>query len=104
MARKNIDAFLPKEGPRVDFIVTNIARCGAMLREYDQLLRDDPQYSSRAKDFSARVRDISEKLVKLPLPAARKPLNITVPYHDACHLAHAQKVVNPPRELLARIA
>ena len=104
MAKRNIDAFCPKEGPGVDFIVTNIAGCGAMLREYDHLLRDDPLYAQRAREFSSRVRDISEMLVQLPLPPARLPINQTATYHGACHLAHAQKVVSAPRQLLSRIA
>jgi len=74
-----------------------------MLREYDFLLRDDPQYKERAKEFSKRLRDISEVLLELGLPTMRHPVNETITYHDACHLAHAQKVVNPPRQLLAQI-
>jgi glycolate oxidase iron-sulfur subunit len=102
-ARQNIDAFLPEDGPHVDFIATNIAGCGAMLREYDHLLRDDPRYASRAKDFAARVRDISEVLLMLGLPAMKHAVNATATYHDACHLAHAQKVTAAPRKLLAQV-
>jgi glycolate oxidase iron-sulfur subunit len=103
MARRNIDAFLPANGPAVDFITTTIAGCGAMLREYDFLLRDDPAYAERARAFVAKVRDVSEVLVELGLPPLRHPVNETVTYHDACHLAHAQKVSAQPRKLLAQI-
>lgn len=103
LARQNIDAFLPARGEPVDRIVTTIAGCGAMLREYDVLLRDDPAYRDRARDFVARVRDISELLLELDLPAPRHPIELTATYHDACHLAHAQRVTDPPRQLLARI-
>jgi glycolate oxidase iron-sulfur subunit len=102
-ARRNIDVFLPKNGPAVDFIATNIAGCGAMLREYDLLLRDDPQYAQRAKEFAARVRDISEMLLMLDLPPMPIRINQTATYHDACHLAHAQKVMAAPRKLLSKI-
>jgi len=103
-ARRNIDTFLPKDGPVVDFIATNIAGCGAMLREYDVLLRDDPAYAARAKEFVRRVRDISEVLLDLGLDRKiEHPVRETVTYHDACHLAHAQKVTAPPRALLAAI-
>ena len=102
-ARRNIDAFCPESGPAVDFIATNIAGCGAMLREYDLLLRDDPRYAARAKDFAARVRDISEVLLTLDLPEMKHAVDQTATYHDACHLAHAQKVTAAPRKLLARI-
>jgi glycolate oxidase iron-sulfur subunit len=102
-ARRNIDAFLPKNGPGVDFIATTIAGCGAMLRDYDVLLRDDPQYAERAKAFSSKVRDVTEVLLDLGLPERKHPVNETVTYHDACHLAHAQKVTAAPRKLLASI-
>jgi len=103
-ARRNIDAFLPENGPAVDYIATNIAGCGAMLREYDVLLRDDPKYAVRAKEFSRRVRDISEVLVALDVQKkVRHAVAETVTYHDACHLAHAQKVTAAPRALLAAI-
>jgi glycolate oxidase iron-sulfur subunit len=104
-ARRNIDAFVPKDGPAVDFITTTISGCGAMLREYDYLLRDDPDYADRARIFASKVRDISEVLLDLGLTRLLKhPVNETVTYHDACHLAHAQRVTAPPRQLLAAIA
>ena len=102
-AKRNIDAALPKDGPQADRIVSTIAGCGAMLKDYDHLLRDDPEYAERAKAFVARVRDVSEVLAELGLPEMRHPVNVTVTYHDACHLAHAQKVTAAPRKLLAAI-
>ncbi len=115
LARRNIDAFSrpwhssatatpgrePTELP--EMIVTNIAGCGAMLREYDVLLRDDPHNAERAKDFVARVRDVSEALLELGPPEMRHAVDATVTYHDACHLAHGQRVTAPPRALLAMI-
>jgi glycolate oxidase iron-sulfur subunit len=102
-ARQNIDAFLAEGGPAVDFIATNIAGCGAMLRDYDHLLRDDAKYAKRAKEFARRVRDISEVLVELGLPEMKHRVETTATYHDACHLAHAQKVTAAPRKLLAQV-
>ena len=74
-----------------------------MLREYDHLLRDDPQYASRAKEFSKRVRDISEVLAELGLPEMKHAVPVAATYHDACHLAHAQKVTSVPRKLLESV-
>ncbi|HEY7119290.1 MAG TPA: heterodisulfide reductase-related iron-sulfur binding cluster, partial [Tepidisphaeraceae bacterium] len=102
-AKRNIDAVLPKDGPGVDRIATTIAGCGAMLRDYDHLLRDDPEYAGRAKEFASRLRDVSEVLMELGLPEMKHPVNLAVTYHDACHLAHAQKVTAAPRKLLAAI-
>jgi glycolate oxidase iron-sulfur subunit len=103
LAGRNIDAFCPVDGPKPRYIVTNIAGCGAMLREYDLLLRDDPAYAARAKDFTSRVRDVSEVLLEIGLPTLKHPIDATATYHDACHLAHAQKVVSPPRQLLLKV-
>jgi glycolate oxidase iron-sulfur subunit len=104
-ARANIDAFLPEGSskPQVDYVVTDIAGCGAMLRDYATLLRDDPKYAERAKVFASKVRDISEVLVSLGLPELKHQVDETVTYHDACHLAHAQKVTAAPRKLLGQI-
>jgi len=101
MARQNIDAFFAAGEP--DFITSTIAGCGAMIREYDLLLRDDPVYADRAKRFVAKVRDVSEVLLQLGLPDLPHAVNETVTVHDACHLIHAQKVSAAPRLLLARV-
>ncbi|MCX5659354.1 MAG: heterodisulfide reductase-related iron-sulfur binding cluster [Planctomycetota bacterium] len=104
-AKANIDALFPNgtDKPIADYIVNNIAGCGAMLRDYAHLLRDDPAYAAKAKAFTARVRDISEILVEFkPTPPTRE-MSRTVTYHDACHLAHAQKVTAPPRQMLSWI-
>jgi glycolate oxidase iron-sulfur subunit len=103
LARRNIDLFLPRRGRQVDFIVTHIAGCGASLKEYDWLLRDDPKYAERARDFSGRVADVTQLLDSLELPAFAHPVKKIVAYHDACHLAHAQKLTAEARRLLAKI-
>ena len=110
-ARANIEVFCPPAAPQgspqangpVDHIVNNIAGCGAMLKDYAHLLRDDPAYADRAKAMAQRVRDISELLVELDPPRPAHPIKVTATYHDACHLAHAQKVTDPPRKMLGWI-
>jgi glycolate oxidase iron-sulfur subunit len=73
------------------------------MKEYAELLGDDPAYAERARAFADRVRDVSEVLDELGPVAPRHPLQVTVAYHDACHLAHAQGVREQPRELLRSI-
>jgi len=99
-ARGVIDAF---EGTGIEYFVVNSAGCGSCLKEYGILLRDDPAYAERAAAFAAKVRDLSEVLVELGPVAERHPLPVTVAYHDACHLAHAQGVRAQPRQLLGGI-
>jgi glycolate oxidase iron-sulfur subunit len=104
-ARELIDAFTdPRTGtPGIDYFVVNAAGCGSSLKEYGELLRDDPAYAERAAAFAATVRDLSEVLVELGPVAERHSLPVTVAYHDACHLAHAQGVRAQPRQLLRGI-
>ena len=100
-ARRTIDVF---EGAGVERIAVNAAGCGSSMKEYGQLLADDPAWAQRARAFSARVRDVSEIVCELGPPRApRHPLVLRVAYHDACHLAHAQGVRQPPRDLLRSI-
>jgi glycolate oxidase iron-sulfur subunit len=88
----------------IDYIVVNAAGCGSSMKEYGQLLADDPAWAERARAFSARVRDVTELVAALGAPrATRHPLNLRVVYQDACHLAHAQGIRQPPRDLLRSI-
>lgn len=103
LARQNVDAMLPDSGKEVDYVCTTIAGCGAMLRELDLLLRDDPKYAEKSKRFASKVRDISEVIAELGLPEKLYAVDATVTYHDACHLAHAQRVMGAPRTLLAKV-
>jgi glycolate oxidase iron-sulfur subunit len=100
MARQNIDAFL---AAAVDAIVVNAAGCGAAMKEYDYLLRDDAAYAEKAKRFSALVKDAGEFLAALGLVGKLAPVNLAVTYQDPCHLAHGQKIRSQPRQLLQAI-
>ncbi|MBI4670113.1 MAG: 4Fe-4S dicluster domain-containing protein [Chloroflexi bacterium] len=114
MAKKNIDLFLQEKW---DAIVINAAGCGAQLKDYPELFRDDPAYFHKAEKFSKRVKDVSELLYDSPLLSAEglgvrgnavmdKPALKTktrVTYQDACHLAHAQKIRVQPRAILKQI-
>jgi glycolate dehydrogenase iron-sulfur subunit len=99
-ARQAIETF---ERAGVDAIVVNVAGCGSAMKEYGDLLADDPAWSERAAALAGRVRDLSEFLAGLGPVAERHPLDATVAYHPACHLAHAQRITAQPRELLTAI-
>ena len=102
MARRFIDAF-DTEAADVDTIVINSAGCGSSLKEYGHLLRDDPRYAARAQALSDKCQDIAELLSELEPRAPRHPVPLSVAYHDACHLQHAQGVTAEPRRVLATI-
>lgn len=99
LARRNIVAF---EAHPFAAIAINSAGCGAMVKQYGHLLHDDPAWSVRARAVSERARDVSELL------AARGPvqggaLAFRVTHDPPCHQMHAQRVVQPPRAVLAAI-
>jgi len=99
-ARALIDSF---ESTGVERVVVNAAGCGSTMKEYADLLAGDLAYADRARAFQDKVRDVTEILAELGPVAPRHPLEVTVAYHDACHLAHAQGVRSQPRELLGAI-
>ena len=99
-ARRMIDTFT---AAGVDHVVVNSAGCGSTMKEYADLLADDPAHAGRAQAFASRVRDVTELIAEAGPVAARHPVPVTVAYHDACHLAHAQGVRAQPRALLAGI-
>jgi glycolate oxidase iron-sulfur subunit len=99
-ARRTIAAF---EAAGVDTVVVNAAGCGSSMKQYGDLLRDDPAWAERAARFAAKVRDATEFLAELGPAAERHPLPLAVAYHDACHLAHAQGIRQPPRDLLGAV-
>jgi glycolate oxidase iron-sulfur subunit len=66
-------------------------------------LKNDPNYSERAVIFSEKVKDFSEFLFDKKPENGYNNINIRATYHDACHLAHSQKVLFEPRELLKSI-
>ena len=99
-ARRLIDAF---EAAGVDHIVINAAGCGSAMKSYGELLRDDPAYADRARAFASKCVDVSELLADLEPRATRHPVPMRVAYHDACHLQHAQRVRQPPRDVLRTI-
>ncbi len=81
----------------LDVVVVNAAGCGSAMKEYGHWMSGE----AAVETFAAKIRDVSEVLVDADLPLG--PLNLTVAYHDACHLAHGQRIRAEPRRLLGRI-
>jgi glycolate oxidase iron-sulfur subunit len=93
---------------KLDYIILNSAGCGAFMKEYGHLFADDPEWASTASELSQKCLDLTQFLAHYGYrptttlaAAAGRPLRVT--YHDACHLAHTQKVIQEPRSLLASV-
>lgn len=100
LARQNIAAFEPLG---LDAILVNAAGCGAHLKNYGHLLREDRAWHARAEAFAGKVQDVTEFLARRPLAGPLGPLPMRVTYHDPCHLCHGQRVRAQPRALIRAI-
>ena len=108
LARRNIDAFLangadPSTGSGQRYVVTNSAGCGSAMKEYADLLAADPAYADKASRFAAMVKDVTELLAEIGFEAPAGRVEARVTYQDSCHLVHAQRIREPPRQLLRAI-
>jgi glycolate oxidase iron-sulfur subunit len=104
LAEQNRSAFDPDS---VDAIIVNVAGCGSMLKDYghiaEELQPQDAALADRLRPFASKVRDISEFLASLGPVAPQRAVPLKATYHDACHLAHAQRVREQPRSLLSLV-
>lgn len=98
-ARLTISRFEPLE---LDAVIINAAGCGSTLKEYGHLLQHDPAWAERADRFARKAMDLTQCLASSTL--ALKPSTLPTTYHDACHLAHPQKITQAPRELIKAVA
>jgi len=100
-ALKNLAAFEPRH---FDAIITNAAGCGAQLKEYHHLFPDETNGGEQDWiGFENKVIDILEFLSRFPelleSLSWREDQDIVL-YDAPCHLMHAQKVDENPRQLL----
>ena len=102
-ARADIDAWTREiEGEGLEAIVVTASGCGATIKDYGYMLRDDPLYADKARRVAALARDISEIAGGLGLDFAA-PRRLVVAYHAACSLQHGQKILDAPKALLRRV-
>jgi glycolate oxidase iron-sulfur subunit len=111
-ARRNIDAWWPAIEAGAEAIVLTASGCGAFVKEYGDLLRDDPEYAGRAERVSELARDLIEVLAAEPLDALR-PLDTAekdrarnagrIAVHCPCTLQHAQKLGGAVEDMLRRL-
>ena len=100
LARRNIDAF---GGAGIDAVIVNAAGCGAAMKEYGRLLRDDIEWAERAEQFGASIQDVVEFVAAQDFEAGLGVVDRDVTLQDACHLAHAQGIREAPRAILGAI-
>jgi glycolate oxidase iron-sulfur subunit len=100
LARRNVELL---GAVAAEYVVTECGSCGRFLKRYPELLAETPA-AAAAQALGARVRDFTELLGDLRLPAPVRPLGEVVTYHDPCHLGRGQGVTEAPRRLLREAA
>ena len=101
--RKNVDVWWNEiEGNGLDAILITASGCGTMIKDYDFLLRTDPQYSKRSKRVVSLVKDITEFLSQIDLGKPKLDQVYKVTYHSACSMQHGQKIIKEPIDLLTQ--
>jgi glycolate oxidase iron-sulfur subunit len=104
--RANIDAWWPYVEQGVEAIVMNASGCGATVKEYAHLLRNDPAYAEKAKRIVALTRDIAEILPDFEEPLTeltRRRAVHTVAFHPPCTLQHGQQIRGTVEHLLGAL-
>lgn len=104
LARRNIEAFDQGETSRDAAVVTNAGGCGAMLASYGHLLADDERFADRAREFSRRVKDVSQQLETVPFRAGDAASSERVTYDSSCHLLYGQHAGESPLKMMAKVA
>ena len=104
LAKTNADSFPLND---VDAVIINVAGCGSMLKDYGHVAAElAPRETTTVQQleiFADKVKDVSEFLSELGLVAPQGQVPLKATYHDACHLCHAQKIREQPRDLLAQV-
>ena len=99
MSRQNIEVL-----SRFDHIVTGCATCGSAFKNYKNWFPKNSAYQAKARNFSNRVEDLSEFLIRQGfVPQSKRAYPVTVTYHDPCHLRWHQGANEEPRKILNSI-
>jgi len=102
IARKNVERLAPAMA--LDAVVSECGSCSTHLKDYGQLLKDDPVYAEKAAALAKKIQSFSEFLAAIGTNGALGTLQGTVTYHDPCHLSNRfAKITAQPRKLLKSI-
>ncbi|SCZ61295.1 glycolate oxidase subunit GlcF [Thiohalomonas denitrificans] len=101
MARNNIDAWWPAIEDGAEAILVTASGCGTMLKEYGELLADDPDYRARAHRIAALAKDLGEVVAKEGIEAlSSEHKRQRIAFHSPCSLQHGQQLPGVIERLL----
>ncbi|MBH9549533.1 glycolate oxidase subunit GlcF [Pseudomonas aeruginosa] len=102
-ARRNIEAWWPLLREGAEAIVQTASGCGAFVKDYAYLLRDDPRYADKAREVAAAARDLVEVLRDEPLESLGLRCDQRLAFHCPCTLQHAQRLGGAVEAVLRRL-
>ncbi len=102
-ARANIDAWWPAIEAGAESIVMTASGCGAFVKDYAHLLRDDPAYAQKARRVSEMTLDLVEVMRSAPLQDLGLDPQLKVAFHCPCTLQHAQRLGGAVEDVLERL-
>jgi len=100
-ARRNIDAWTRDLDAGAEAIVVNATGCAAFIRDYPDVLADDPAWAERARRVAGAVRDPVEILDEAGLAAKRAPAEPRIAVHEPCTLQNGPRLSGRIGGLLA---
>ncbi|AIA73679.1 glycolate oxidase subunit GlcF [Halomonas sp. XH26] len=101
--RANIDAWWPQIEQGAEAIVQTASGCGAFVKEYGDMLKDDPAYAQKAQKVSALAKDIVEILREEPVEKLELKEHQRLAFHCPCTLQHAQKLNGAVEGVLSKL-
>jgi glycolate oxidase iron-sulfur subunit len=103
LARRNIDAWTAELDARAGAVVVTASGCAAFIKDYPDLLADDPAYAERARRIASLVREPVEVLDATALAATRAPAEPRIAVHDPCTLRNGLRLAGRVDALLRRL-
>ncbi len=101
-ARSNIDAWWPEVEAGAEAVIVTASGCGAFVKEYGTLLKDDPVYGPRARRIDTLSADLCEVLAREDLTGLEpKRSPGTVAFHTPCTLQHGLRLNGVVEGILA---
>ncbi|KDE40913.1 Glycolate dehydrogenase, iron-sulfur subunit GlcF [Nitrincola lacisaponensis] len=102
-ARRNIDAWWSMIESGAEAIIQTASGCGAFVKEYADLLKDDPDYADKAEVISRLSQDLVEILAREDLSQLTLNASQTLAFHCPCTLQHALKLNGAVEQVLRKL-
>ncbi|RKZ72290.1 MAG: glycolate oxidase iron-sulfur subunit [Gammaproteobacteria bacterium] len=104
--KNNIDAWWPYIEEGIEAIVISASGCGAMIKDYGYILRNDIDYKDKARQVSMMAKDVGEIIVSEKIEKLRKIIKVSTKsyaFQNPCSLQHGQKIKDDTEVLLKKL-